>query len=525
MNLIDAPLIMHEAHFIEGAIGHLRTSLPTQQAFDEADWSLRVITREADFDQLEESWNELVQHSACTVFQDFVWLRTWWRHHARAKETRLHIVVIARDGNVVAIAPFYIERVRLFGFVPLTCLRFLGRRHSDYLDVIIRHGAEKDEVYAQLARHLVVIRRQWDFALLEDIPHRSASLTMLLEAAHRVGLNGTAEVNEQCPSIILPQSWEEYVRRLSKKERHECRRRERKLREQYVHRLSKKERHECRRRERKLRERFQAEFETITDERELGHAFEDFVALHQQGWSDRGEPGVFAESATLAFHREVIGELFRRGYVRLGFLRLAGQRVAGTYAFVYGATHALYLLGMSGRHCARSLSPGIVMCCYNIRQAIEEGRRVFDFMRGVEHYKYALAAHDEPNWTLTLYAARRKWFLSTHRLRDAVVLWESLQHRVGKELWRLRRAVRNEGWFSSETVKQFIRSCVALIRDGIRKSHAPLQPLYLRTAQGERAERDCNGIANTNVSRHNGGSTRPVHSPKPIRADRSRVSQ
>lgn len=502
MNLIDAPLIMHEAHFIEGAIGHLRTSLPTQQAFDEADWSLRVITREADFDQLEESWNELVQHSACTVFQDFVWLRTWWRHHARAKETRLHIVVIARDGNVVAIAPFYIERVRLFGFVPLTCLRFLGRRHSDYLDVIIRHGAEKDEVYAQLARHLVVIRRQWDFALLEDIPHRSASLTMLLEAAHRVGLNGTAEVNEQCPSIILPQSWEEYVRRLSKKERHECRRRER-----------------------KLREHFQAEFETITDERELGHAFEDFVALHQQGWSDRGEPGVFAESATLAFHREVIGELFRRGYVRLGFLRLAGQRVAGTYAFVYGATHALYLLGMSGRHCARSLSPGIVMCCYNIRQAIEEGRRVFDFMRGVEHYKYALAAHDEPNWTLTLYAARRKWFLSTHRLRDAVVLWESLQHRVGKELWRLRRAVRNEGWFSSETVKQFIRSCVALIRDGIRKSHAPLQPLYLRTAQGERAERDCNGIANTNVSRHNGGSTRPVHSPKPIRADRSRVSQ
>ncbi|MER3522729.1 MAG: hypothetical protein C4326_01335 [Ignavibacteria bacterium] len=495
-------ITMHEARFIEETSEHLRVCLPTNPSFRGADWTLRVVSREEEFDQLEERWDELVQHASCTVFQDFAWLRSWWRHEVRAKDAHLHIVVLSCESHIVAIAPLYIEWVRLFGFAPVRCLRFLGRRQSDYLDIIIRHDVNEQDVYAQLVRHLVEYCNQWDVVLLEDIPQRSASSTMLLEAARSVGLEGTAQVNERCPNIILPYCWDEYLRRLSKKERHECRRRER-----------------------GLQQHFQAEFETITDERELARAFEDFVALHEQAWNDRREPGVFAEKATLAFHREVIGKLFRRGYVRLGFLRLDGKRVAGSYAFVYGTTHALYLLGVSGRHRAGSLGPGIALCCFNIRRAIEEQRRVFDFMRGMERYKYALAAHDEPNWTLTLYAAPRKWFVSARRIRDAVVLWESLRHRLGKELWRLRHAALNDGWLSTETAKQFIRSCFSLIRDGIKKSRAPLQPLYLRTNQSNRTDQQLDRDSETGVSHHDEGSTMPVHSPKPIRTERSRLSQ
>lgn len=485
---------MHEARVIGETSDHLRVFPPTEPSFNEADWTLRVVTSEEEFDQLEQDWNELVQHASCTVFQDFAWLRSWWQHDVRTRDAHLHIVVLSRGTYIAAIAPLYIERVRLFGFAPVTCLRFLGRRHSDYLDIIIRHDVDATKVYAWLVRHFVELRQRWDFVLLEDIPHRSPSSRILLEVARRVGLDGTTQVSERCPTIILPHCWEQYLRRLSKKERHECRRRERRLHEHY-----------------------HVEFETITDERELARAFEDFVALHQEGWNDRNEPGVFAEKATLAFHREVIGTLFRRGYIRLGFLRIAGERIAGSYSFVYGTTHALYLLAVSGRRRVRSLSPGIALCCFNIRRAIEERRRLFDFMRGTEPYKYALAAHDEPNWTLTLEAAPRKWFVRARRVLVAVVLWESLRHRVAKELWRLRHAAVHEGWLSAATAQQFVRSCFALIRDGIKKSRAPLQPLYLETTTSENMERQPGRAIDAVESHHEEGSTMPVHSPKPIR--------
>jgi CelD/BcsL family acetyltransferase involved in cellulose biosynthesis len=49
---------------------------------------------------------------------------------------------------------------------------------------------------------------------------------------------------------------------------------------------------------------------------------------------------------------------------------------------------------------ARELSPGVTGTAEYIRDRVEAGRRVFDFLRGQEPYKYEWGAADQPIYRL-----------------------------------------------------------------------------------------------------------------------------
>jgi CelD/BcsL family acetyltransferase involved in cellulose biosynthesis len=91
-------------------------------------------------------------------------------------------------------------------------------------------------------------------------------------------------------------------------------------------------------------------------------------ALHRAPWRDKNKTGMLDGPGLEYFHLAAARGLWKRGLVRLHALRLHERIVAVHF------------------------SPGALIMAYSIEQAILEGVREFDFLRGRDAYKSGLGA-------------------------------------------------------------------------------------------------------------------------------------
>ena len=168
--------------------------------------------------------------------------------------------------------------------------------------------------------------------------------------------------------------------------------------ETYLESLTKKERHELRRKIRRLETGRRVAFR-VAGEPERAAAFDRFVELHRRS---RGEKAEFMTKPVERFFRDIADALAARGWLRLGILEVDGEDAAVLYAFAYEGTLALYNAAYDPA--LASLSVGIVSHAYALRSAIAEGLGAYDLLRGNERYKYDLGADD--HWLVRVEAQR-----------------------------------------------------------------------------------------------------------------------
>lgn len=130
----------------------------------------------------------------------------------------------------------------------------------------------------------------------------------------------------------------------------------------------------------------------------------ELVRLHQARWVAQGEAGTLADPAVLGFHRDAAPGLLEAGVLRLQVLRVGGTVAAACYALLAGQDRILFYL--SGFDAGQSfVSPGTLLLAAMLEQAIAEGRREADFLRGREGYKYAWGGVDRVNGACRLLPA------------------------------------------------------------------------------------------------------------------------
>jgi CelD/BcsL family acetyltransferase involved in cellulose biosynthesis len=174
--------------------------------------------------------------------------------------------------------------------------------------------------------------------------------------------------------VRLPETWDAYLAGLSQGRRRKLRVAERRLAEAGEVRVSR------------------ADASTV-------HEILDALAdLHAARWRDRRQPGVLSDANVRAFHHDAAEGLARRGVLRLLCLSLAGRPVAVLYGFARGDRWYSYLDGFDPA--LADMSPGTVLVAHAMQQAIGDGQRAFDFLRGREAYKYAWGATDEHTYRL-----------------------------------------------------------------------------------------------------------------------------
>jgi CelD/BcsL family acetyltransferase involved in cellulose biosynthesis len=310
------------------------------------------------------AWQALHASTALrSPFLSWIWQSEWAR--AFAPSERLEIRQATDDaGRLVGLLPLYEAEPGVF--------RFLGGVDvSDYLDLLAEAGREI-EVWSALLAARPTGRPVWD---LHSVPAASPTVGALPALAAEQGIAVTTTVEERCPILTLPSSWETYLAGLSGKQRHELTRKIRRL-------------------EREVPE---ARAVGLGSRAEVESRFDDFLVLHRQSRVGKAR---FMDERMEAFFRRVTALLADAGAFRLWLLDAPGGPLASFLCLEWDGTVGLYNSGF--RPEAAALSPGLVLLAHIIRDAIERGRSRFDFLRGEERYKYDFGPTPEDVCTVTL---------------------------------------------------------------------------------------------------------------------------
>ena len=304
--------------------------------------------------RLEPEWRELLPKCSLNkVFASPTWLRQWWGVFGDGRE--LILLSVRKDGGLVGVAPLMREdgNLSLAGDTEI----------CDYMDFIVERG-EEEAVLSAVLRSLG--EEPWRTLTLWALREDSPTLPALRAVAPSFGLSVEVAGEDVCPQLALPGTWEEYLAGLNKKDRHELRR---KLR--------------------KLSQGGEVELESIEDPAAVEAALDEFLALYAES---RSEKAAFMTEQMERFFRAIIGALAVEDKVELMFLKLAGLRVAGVLCFCGGDESLLYNSGYRADY--SYLSVGLLSKALMLRKAIEQGKKRFDFLRGPEPYKYDLGAQD-----------------------------------------------------------------------------------------------------------------------------------
>jgi CelD/BcsL family acetyltransferase involved in cellulose biosynthesis len=282
-----------------------------------------------------------------------LWLRAWLAEFG----DRFQPEFIACGGDAsLAVAPLMRDDSRLtFVGDPSIC---------DFMDFAVDLRCQ-DEAYDSLWRSLC--REEWAELDLWGLRETSPTRGAITARAQAAGYQVVEQVEATSPRVALPATWEDYQASLGKKDRHELRR--------------------------KLRRLFDSgagvEFEVYQEQADVNARMDDFLRLHTGSRQDKAE---FMSAAMEAFFRRMTSSLAGEGLVRLFMLRLGGRPAASVLCFDAGS--ALYMYNSGYDPAYSGLSAGLLSKALCLKWAIENGYEALDFLRGAEPYKYDLGARD-----------------------------------------------------------------------------------------------------------------------------------
>ena len=318
------------------------------------------FTLHKDFSEIDPtSWNALVEQSiADTPFSRHEYLSEWWKTLGGGewKSAELILVSATENNQLIGIAPLFTaeyggqQALLLIGSIEI----------SDYLDLIVREG-DLSRFLSGLIDFLGSGKAgSWSALDWYNLPDSSPTLAALKADSESRGWNYHEEIYRPTPRIALNGSFEEYLSRVEKKQRHEIRRKMRRAAES------------------DLKVRFVVVDKSVDIEAET-NTFFDLMA------QDANKAN-FLHPAMREQMTVTIRSAFEQNYLWLAYIEVDGVKVAASLNFDYKNKLWGYNSGVSRAH--MELSPGWVLLGHVIQWCCENGRAEFDFMRGDEEYKY-----------------------------------------------------------------------------------------------------------------------------------------
>jgi CelD/BcsL family acetyltransferase involved in cellulose biosynthesis len=268
-----------------------------------------------------------------------------------------HVLTVSLDGDIVGIAPLSInDQCAFFLGIPDVC---------DYQDVIIAPG-HGEMVFHHLLDYLSQMGiGRLDLQTLR--PHSALSEALEpLEKKSRISIHRLP--SDVTYEATLPVDWEGYLMQLNGKQRHEVRRKLRRLEAHgtYAYRMA-----DC--------------------NGDLTDVIAQFLRLFQLNRKDKA---AFMDDTMSAYFRDLIQQLARQQMLRLYFLDVDEQPAATVLCFDYNGVRYLYNSGYDAQF--NDLSVGILSKVLSIQKGIEAGCRRYDFLKGAEVYKKRIGGKKVP---------------------------------------------------------------------------------------------------------------------------------
>ncbi len=304
---------------------------------------MKIVSTVQDFDTLEGAWNELT----LDPLRSFAWHRRWWQTYAENWELRVYLCEDA--GKLQGVAPFFVDR-----WLRQDRLRFIGSGNvcSDYAQVIANPDFRASfvcEIIDDIKNHTSIAKVELD-SQCDSTGDRSIC-NQLEESrywSYERSLGSTW-------FLELPECWETFANPSSKSMRRKIRQATRRI------------------------ESGQVIVRSTLQDLELSCGYKTLASLNQEWSVFKNESSVFEDPDFNDFLRNVTHDMAKLGRVEILVAYAEDRPISAQLYWHSDAGPQLYQNGTSPA--GRRLEPGHLLFTHAVRNAIENGYRIFDFLR------------------------------------------------------------------------------------------------------------------------------------------------
>lgn len=314
-----------------------------------------AVSRER-FETIASYWasTQLPLKWSC-VFVLSAWMRTWWQVFSPHAE--LYLAVVRQDPDILGIAPLQVTG---------TTASFIGSADvCDYMDFVTVSGREQDFFSALLDD---LLGQGITELQLGHVRPDSSVITHLIPLLRHWGHQVHCQEDAVSVEIDLPHTFDEYLAVLPGKQRHELKRKLRRLWEAGA-----------------------VDYQCSPVSEGLEEYLVTFFRLFCSSTRDKAN---FLTGQMESFFRSIAETMAEFGMLRAGILKIDGVPVATTMGFDHQDTTYLYNSGYDPSY--SELSVGLMSKVLSIEESINQGKKKYDLLKGGETYKYHLGGYSVP---------------------------------------------------------------------------------------------------------------------------------
>lgn len=317
------------------------------------------VTSVDALETLHDEWRELAIRTHADFYLWPDWFAVWWKHFGQG--CSLACITIRKDGVLSGVLPFCLETIWL-GPLPVRTARLAG---IDPHCIVFRLPVESDigdDILQESLTYLLKdkARHAISFTPVSEISQLATYIQKAKHFAPPVSLR-----NESIGSHVvfeLPASFEDFLKRLSKKRRAQFRRDLRALSEQY-----------------------EMQDQVLFPN---GEDFQGFVDFHNHQWQSVGRGGHFCDwPGSVDFYQELANTPGPKGHLQLHELTGNKGPLATQFSLVAGPTCHWRLPARCTDPQAERLSIGKVGLLLMIKQLIADGVELIEAGTGEYDYK------------------------------------------------------------------------------------------------------------------------------------------
>ncbi len=283
------------------------------------------------------------------------WLETWWQEFGY--EFDLLLLSIHHENKVIGIAPLKV--------IEKTASIIGSSDVSDFVDFITTSGKER-VFFSCLLKYLS--NKGINCLDIKHIHPESSIFRFFVDEAKKHDCEVYCKQDDVSLELDLPTCWDDYLSFLSGKQRHEVRRKIR-----------------------RLQEAGSMKYRTITGSDKVPQLINTFFWMFSESREDKDR---FLTPSRESFFRSMASKMAEEGLLKIGLLEINDKPVSIILTFAYQNRIYLYNSGYDPEY--RHLSVGLLLKLFCIKESIEKNKTTFNFLKGNETYKYRLGAKEVP---------------------------------------------------------------------------------------------------------------------------------
>ena len=352
-------------------------------------YKIVIIDSENELKRITNAWNKLlIETPSSNVFLRWEWIYAWIQTYIN-KNRKTFIILVYNKNDLIGIAPWYIRQIKNKGFV-IKQIEFLGSPEtaSDYLDVLIKKGKEKEVTNSIYDYIMNEASSLWDVIRLRDISSNSLFLLYLSNRLKEEGKYIEISNESYCPIVLLPETYEGYLTSLSSNRREQFRRHQRLLqREGNVKHIT---------------------YQYPGNEATL----DEFIKFYEEK-SNYYNASIENFLKSLSLHGNT------ENLIQIDYLTLNNQKLAGLLHLRNNDTLSMYLM-VTDKTFNPKISIGNILVGLCIKNAIVQKIAVYDFLKGDEAYKF--------HWANDAKTSSRFLFYKKSIRTLPIVLWSNFKN-------------------------------------------------------------------------------------------------